>query len=206
MTRKLSERSWTERISTEVRDLDASVTVGVALVSQRSVMVSMQETLWRLLCEYSHDSGEKMRGPITCSALVDILDNFAHQDIEVTSLKCIRDPFMILSSKQWLERPIGAQKEAYAEIAGWQLIQCLPPIPLALMYVKALLEQKIVLTSIRRSVLLCATIAATERILKPLKWWHLLVPCVPVALAGDLLQYPAPFILGMPSEDPGIMD
>ena len=75
----------------------------------------------------------------------------------------------------------------------------------ALMFVTALLEQKIVLTSTRRSVLLSATVALNE-LLKPLKWCHLLVPRVPSALAGDLLQYPAPFILGMPSEDPGIMD
>jgi hypothetical protein len=34
----------------------------------------------------------------------------------------------------------------------------------------------------------------------------LLVPLVPSALALDLLQYPAPFILGISSEDPGNMD
>jgi hypothetical protein len=36
-----------------------------------------------------------------------------------------------------------------------------------------------------------------------LSWSHLLVPLVPSALARDLLQYPAPFILGISSEDPG---
>jgi DENN (AEX-3) domain len=41
--------------------------------------------------------------------------------------------------------------------------------------------------------------------LKPLKWCHLLVPLVPSALAKDLVQYPAPFILGMNSEEPAVM-
>ena len=43
-------------------------------------------------------------------------------------------------------------------------------------------------------------------LLRPLKWSHLLVPMVPGALASDLIQYPAPFILGVPSEDADSMD
>uniref|UniRef100_A0A7S2YHD9 UDENN domain-containing protein n=1 Tax=Entomoneis paludosa TaxID=265537 RepID=A0A7S2YHD9_9STRA len=67
------------------------------------------------------------------------------------------------------------------------------------------MEQKIVITGSRRSVLLSATTALAE-MLKPLKWCHLMVPRVPSNLAGDLLQYPAPFILGMPAQDPGILE
>jgi hypothetical protein len=52
---------------------------------------------------------------------------------------------------------------------------------------------------------LSATVAL-QQLLRPLKWCHLIVARVPSALVADLLQYPAPFILGMPSEDPGMMD
>jgi hypothetical protein len=63
-----------------------------------------------------------------------------------------------------------------------------------------LLEQKVVLSSNRRSVLHAATVGLSS-LLHPLRWSHLLVPLVPGALAGDLIQYPAPFILGIPSEE-----
>ena len=189
-----------ECISNKVQDLDSSVTVGMAVVSQGNMIIIMRETLWLLLCNYSQSPDK-----IACSALVNILGNFAHQDVKTSSLKCILEPFMISASKPWLEQPVGAQKDAFEETTGWQLIQCLPPIPLALMFVMALLEQKIILTNTHRSVLLSATVALNE-LLKPLKWCHLLVSWVPLALAGDLLQYLAPFILGMPSEDPGNMD
>jgi hypothetical protein len=39
-----------------------------------------------------------------------------------------------------------------------------------------------------------------------LKWCHVIVPQVPATLAADILQYPAPSILGLCSEDPGIID
>lgn len=90
-------------------------------------------------------------------------------------------------------------------MAGQQLLNCLPPIPLALLFVTLLIEQKVVFSSSRRSVLFSA-ISSVTRLLEPLSWSHLLVPLVPSALALDLLQYPAPFILGISSEDPGNMD
>jgi hypothetical protein len=90
-------------------------------------------------------------------------------------------------------------------MAGQQLLNCLPPIPLALLFVTLLIEQKVVFLSSRRSVLFSA-ISSVTRLLEPLSWSHLLVPLVPSALALDLLQYPAPFILGISPEDPGNMD
>lgn len=202
---RLQERSWTERISREVRDDDASVTVGIALVSQRNVIFAMKETLVRLLRDFSREPEDSTSDARECGALVNILGNFAHQDVEAASLKCILEPFLRAASTPWLERPIASQKQAFEQFAGHQLIRSLPPIPLALMFVSALMEQKIVLSSSRRSILLSATVALQE-LLKPLKWCHLIVPRVPGGLAADLLQYPAPFILGMPSDDPGIMD
>ena len=111
----------------------------------------------------------------------------------------VLEPYMRAASAPWIERPLFSQKDEFEKLAGQQLITCLPPIPLALLFVATLLEQKIVLSSSRRSILFSAT-EALKGMLKPLKWCHLLVPLVPSALAKDLIQYPAPFILGMPSE------
>jgi hypothetical protein len=202
-SRRLSERSWSERISREVRDGgDSSVVIGLALVSQRNVILAMRDTLSRLLHDFSRSPNSADAKPCCCGTLVELLGNFSHQDVEAESLKSILEPFLRDSAASWIERP---QKDAFEEVAGQQLISCLPPIPLALLFVTALLEQKIVLSSSRRSVLMSCTVALSA-LLKPLKWCHLLVPRVPAALASDLLQYPAPFVLGMPSEDPGIMD
>jgi hypothetical protein len=121
------------------------------------------------------------------------------------ALKNMLEPFIQRSSAPWLEYPIGYQKECFLQCAGQQLIDSLPPIPLALVFVTVLLEQKIVFTSSRRS-LLFSVVATLSELLKPLRWCHLLVPRVPSSLASDLLQYPAPFILGLPSVDPGAMD
>jgi len=47
---------------------------------------------------------------------------------------------------------------------------------------------------------------ALKSLLEPLEWTHLFVPLVPLALANDLVQYPAPFILGIPSDEKGSID
>ena len=210
LNRRLSEQSWSEQVTREDTGGGASsVTVGLALVSQRNVVLAMRETLTMLLREFSQspdgDDNSTTTPPAACGALVDVLGTFHHQDLDSNSLKSILEPFIRSTTKPWLERPIGSQKDAFLQLAGKQLVSSLPPIPMALMFVTALLEQKIVLTSSRRSVLFSACTALSE-LLKPLKWCHLMVPRVPASLAGDLLQYPAPFILGMPSDDPGVMN
>ena len=208
----LREQPWVDRVlQDEIRDQDVPATVGVALVSRRNVVIAMRQTLWMLLRDFSREPEEKGsmkpidKSIITCGSLVDLLGTFAHQDVERSALRCILEPYIRAASSPWIERPIGSQKEEFERLAGQQLMTCLPPIPLALLFVAALLEQKIILSSTRRSILFSATAALTE-MLKPLKWCHLLVPLVPAALAKDLIQYPAPYILGMPSEDPGVMD
>ena len=140
-----------------------------------------------------------------CNQVANVLGNFAHEDIDNSLLSSILEPYLSAAAKPWLERPLTAQREDFVQLAGQRLLANLPPIPVALMFVTALLEQKIVLTTSRRSLLFSATTALQE-LLKPLSWCHLLVPRVPAELAADLLQYPAPFILGLPSEDPGMMD
>lgn len=195
----MSERTWTERISREVREDGTRVTVGLALLSYRNVIPAMREALSRLLQSFS--PGERLE----CNPIVNVLGNFAHQNVEPEALQSILEPYLRFAASPWLERPISAQKEEFEQLAGNQLVQSLPPIATALMFVTVLLEQKIVLASSRRSLLLSASVALSK-MLKPLKWCHLLVPRVPCGLAADLIQYPAPFILGVPSDDPHMMD
>jgi hypothetical protein len=202
---KAAKRTWTQRAFDEARLGKDHVTIGLVLVSHQNVILAMRETLQCLLKDFSRFPGDESNSQVSCQGLVDVLGNFAHQDVEGIALRSILLPYMTASIKPWIERPISAQKDDFLQLAGKQLVRSLPPIALALLFVTALLEQKIVLSSSRRSVLLSATTALSE-LLKPLEWCHLIVPLVPSTLAKDLLQYPAPFILGMPSEDPGIMD
>ena len=194
---KLAEMPWTERFS---KESGTPVTVGLALLSHHNVILAMRDTLIKLLSAFSPSSES-----FTCGPLADVLGNFAHEDVEPCALQTILDSFVRRAANPWIERPIKSQQHLFEQQAGRLLLQSLPPIPLALTFITALLEQKIVIASSRRSLLLSAT-EALSRMLHPLRWCHLLVPRVPAALAADLLQYPAPFILGIPSEDAGMID
>ena len=202
--KRLQERSWVER----AEDSEEALSIGIALVSRRNVVPAMRDTLSKLLHDFSRgpdnlESHSKTR--LSCRGLVDVLGAFSYQDVETTSLRNILEPYLRSASAPWLDRPIDDQREAFETTALKQLTHCLTPTPLALLFVTALLEQKIVLSSSRRSVLHSASVALVN-MLRPLKWSHLLVPLVPSALANDLLQYPAPFILGIPSEEKASMD
>jgi hypothetical protein len=192
----------------KVNDSTASVStcsepvIGLALVSQRNVIPAMRETMSTLVRSFS---SSLVLDNETTPQLVDILHSFGSQENEGHVLSGFLRPFLSLSSKPWVNLPSDAQKATFIQLAGNQLIDSLPPVPLALLFVSALLEQKIVFSSSRRSILLSAATAIVE-LLKPLQWCHLFVPRVPTALASDLLQYPAPFIIGIPSEDPGMLD
>ncbi|KAL7569864.1 hypothetical protein ACA910_008532 [Epithemia clementina (nom. ined.)] len=189
-------QNWRERHSTE------NAIIGIALVSRHNAIPSMRQALVNLLSRFNNDA---RACDFMCNSLVDVLGNFENNEVEGGVLRDFVQPHLEESLKPWLERPFGAQQAAFESDAGNQLIRSLPPIPLALLFITALLEQKIVITGSRRSILLSATTALSE-MLKPLKWCHLLVPRVPASLAADLLQYPAPFILGMPAQDPGIFE
>lgn len=209
---RLSERKWCDRIALENEEgtlkQNAAVTLGIALVSKRNTIHAMRETLDMLLEDYlknSREEGSANKMMVHCAEpLLNILGNFYHADVETNALRGVLEPYLRQSSKAWLERPAFSQKYEFERAAGEQLLQSLSPIPLALMFATALLEQKIVLSSTRRSLLLSAT-TALQTLLRPLKWCHLVVPVVPTALAADLLQYPAPYILGLPTE-PEVID
>lgn len=199
---KLKSESWVSRVlGEEHRDSSQPISIGIALVSRKNVIPAMRDTLSRLLFDYSRGSGENSSlGIGKCGPLADVLGNFANRGVESLALRCILEPYLQAASTPWIDRPISIQASIFEKQALHQVTDCLPPIPLALMFITALLEQKIVLSSSRRSVLLSSTTALTA-LLDPLKWSHLLVPMVPATLAGDLVQYPAPFILGVPSEE-----
>lgn len=204
--RELSDTPWTQRAQTdEYRDDTKPLAIGLALVSRRNVILAMRHTLSTLLSDYARQPGEKSRHsalPFSCTSLVNLLGTFTCQDVETSSLQCILEPYLRGASSFWIERPIAKQEEAFESLALTQISDCLPPIPLALLFVTLLLEQKVVISSSRRSVLFASSVAL-KSLLKPLKWSHLLVPMVPASLAGDLIQYPAPFVLGITSEETG---
>jgi len=203
------EEAWVERVmQDEYRDQTNPVLIGISLVSRRNVVFAMRDSLSRLLYDFSRRPGQSLedaKNSLSCSALVELLGAFSFQDHEGTVLRSILEPYLRFEASPWIDRPFDDQEKLFESHALKLLTDCLPPIPLALLFVATLLEQKIVLSSSRRSVLhaACAGLAA---LLQPLKWSHLLVPLVPGALATDLIQYPAPFILGVPSEDADNMD
>lgn len=49
--------------------------------------------------------------------------------------------------------------------------------------------------------MLTAASFAMAELLKPLKWAHLQVPLVPVSMMNELIHYPAPFMLGFPTDE-----
>lgn len=204
LNQRLRESSWVDRaLRDEYRDQKKPISIGLALVSKSNVILAMRETLSRLLFDYSRkpdSKNSKSKPSLTCGALIEVLGAFSHQDVETSSLRCILEPYLRTASSPWIDRPLMDQKVAFDTLAMQQLTDCIPPTPLALMFVTALLEQKIVLSSSRRSVLHAACVGLAT-MLRPLKWSHLLVPLVPATLSNDLIQYPAPYILGIPAQD-----
>jgi hypothetical protein len=43
--------------------------------------------------------------------------------------------------------------------------------------------------------------AAIAQLLRPLNWTHLIVPHTPISMVNDLIHYPAPFILGLCTDE-----
>jgi hypothetical protein len=197
---QLKSSSWVSRVlSEEYRDSSHPISIGLALVSRKNVILAMRDTLSRLLFDYSRYTNGNTSTFGNCGSLVDVLGNFANRGVESISLRCILEPYLRAASAPWVDRPITSQARIFENQALHLVTDCLPPTALALLFITALLEQKIILASSRRSILQSST-TALGTLLDPLKWSHLMVPLVPATLAGDLVQYPAPFILGIPSE------
>lgn len=203
-SRKLGEHKWSETLRR------GGNTIGITLISSRNVIPAMRSSLSQFFdsltkCDETDDvpsspiRGKSMNGRFF-APLVDIFGNFSMPGVNNDDLRRMLYPYIQSGSKTWVDRPLSLQSDHFKAAAGKELLQCLPPIPLALLFIAALLEQKIVFSSSRRSVLLSACTALTD-LLHPIEWSHLLVPLVPVALSHDLIQYPAPYIIGIPSDD-----
>lgn len=206
---RLQEQTWVERVKKEeYRNQSSPIAIGIALVSRRNVIFAMRDSLSRLFFDYSRQPGQSLedaKSSTSCGALVELLGACSYQDHESSVLRILLEPYLRAASSSWVDRPIAEQGSMFESHALRQLTDCLPPTSLALLFVTALLEQKIIFSSGRRSVLHTASVGLAA-LLRPLNWSHLLVPMVPGALANDLIQYPAPFILGVPSEDADSMD
>lgn len=185
--RKLQEQSWSQSV-----DSSSDVIVGLAIVSDRNETFRMRETLSTVYSDFCRRN--------LCQPLVDILGNFSNSCVEESCLRSILEPYLSFTAAKWVDRPIHDQEHQFSEISGTQLIQSIPPVPLALLFVTVLLEQKVVLASSRRGMLMAASDAIVQ-LLKPLEWKHLLVPLVPESMMNDLVHYPAPFILGVPTDE-----
>ena len=146
--------------------------ITLALLSTRNTIVTMRQTLQSFYETHKTLEMEELK-----EKLVDTLN-----DVESEL------------SKEGACYP----EDLFLTRSGELLLKSLTPIPLALVFLATLLEQKIIFLSSRRSLLLAVTTALKE-LLKPLQWCHLHVPMVPVSLIADLLQYPAPFLLGLDS-------
>ncbi|KAL9179777.1 hypothetical protein ACHAXT_007747 [Thalassiosira profunda] len=180
---------------------NVGATIGLALISSRSVTVAMRETLALLfndLCSVKSPTGDTVHH--ICQPLVDLLGVLSHSEVETASLGCLLEPYVAHATSRWIDRPLSDQSSIFSEAAGMQLLQALPPVPLALAFVTLLLEQKVVFSSSRRGVLMSTSFAMMQ-LLKPLKWAHLHVPLVPFSMMNELIHYPAPFMLGIPTDE-----
>ena len=118
--------------------------IGISLVSKRNVIPAMRHTLSLLyedVCAMkSCDIGSKY----ICQPLVDLLSTFSNcSSVEEESLKCILEPYIVHASSPWIQRPLRDQSKEMIDFCGTQVLQSLPPVPLALLFVTALLEQKV---------------------------------------------------------------
>ncbi len=175
----------------------ACITLGITLVSHQNAIPSMRKSLSRLFGDVSSvDVSQSSRG--IAAPFASILESFrSKEETQIPLLTSLLNPYLDFGWKSLSMPSLSEQKESFETSAIEALVESIPPIPLALLFITALLEQKIVFTSRRRSNLVSMTVAL-RRLLKPLEWSHLFVPLVPDGLANDLVQYPAPFILGIP--------
>ena len=118
--------------------------IGISLVSKRNVVPAMRRTLSLLFEDFcamkSSDSRSKV---IICQPLVDLLSVFSNSSIEEASLKSILEPYICHAVCPWIQRPLRDQSKEMIQFCGMQLLQSLPPVPLALLFVTAFLEQKV---------------------------------------------------------------
>jgi hypothetical protein len=173
--------------------------IALTLISEHCSIPSMRNTLFQLFEEYV----VKKPHNGNCADLVTVLETF--DDKSESQLVAMLGPYIQIGSAEWESKAITEQDRAFEAASLHVLVESLPPISLSLLFITAILEQKVVFTSSRRSTLV-SIVVALRSLLRPLKWPHLIVPTAPSVLARDLLQYPAPFLLGIALDNQESMD
>lgn len=173
--------------------------IALTLISERCSIPSMRKTL----CQLFEDHVVKKPHNGNCADLVTVLETFT--DASESQLVEMLGPYIKIGSAEWESKAIMEQDRAFEAASLHVLVESLPPISLSLLFITAILEQKVVFTSSRRSTLV-SMVVALRSLLHPLNWSHLIVPTAPSALARDLLQYPAPFLLGIALDNQESMD
>jgi hypothetical protein len=175
--------------------------VAISLVAERNVIPAMRSSLMKLyedkVLSKSHDRD--------CASFVSSLEKLEAESGSASALSVLLEPYLKMGSSPWIDQPLANQAKTFERSSLEFLVESLTPVPLSLLFLTALLEQKIVFTSQRRSALVSFTIAI-QSLFHPMNWPHLIVPTVPPSLANDLVQYPAPFIIGIPLDNKESMD
>lgn len=134
---KLQEQKWSQQVG-------QGATIGLALVSRRNVTHVMRETLSLLFDDFCSFKSRDETCNNVCQPLVDILGVFTHsQGVESSALNCLLQPYHAYTISKWVHRPLSSQSETWLKSSGMQLLQALPPVPLALAFITLLLEQKV---------------------------------------------------------------
>jgi hypothetical protein len=117
--------------------------IGISLVCRRNVIPVMRQTLslfYEDVCSVKSNPGASKH---VCQPLVDLLSVLSSPLVEENSLVCVLEPYMSYALSPWVHRPLRDQTTEIGIFCGIQVLQSLPPVPLALLFVTALLEQKV---------------------------------------------------------------
>lgn len=154
---KLQEQKWSEQIG-------QGATIGLALISNRNVTHAMRETLSLLyndICSVTPSTQNQTPPRHMCQPLADLLGVLSHsQEVEEASLSCLLQPYVAFTTSRWIHRPLSDQSDIFSEAAGIQLLQALPPVPLALAFVTILLEQKVSFLRLDHAMEICHSISS----------------------------------------------
>lgn len=148
-----------EKISSKARYQQQMI--GISLVSKRNVIPAMRETLQLIYDDLCSVGGKS----IICQPLIQLLSVISSSKAENESLKCIIESYTAYAASQWIHRPLRDQSEDHVALCGIQVIQSLPPVPLALLFVTAFLEQKVILKHLRLRVFVACTYQYSHQVL-----------------------------------------
>ena len=178
--------------------LEGGPTVGISLIANSNVIPAMRQSL----SDFFKGLSSWEQNGACVAGLADLLGSYSSPSSSESTvdLPTVLRPYIESGSKEWIHRPMSEQAAQFEDQCICHILECLSPTAFCLAFLTVLLEQKVVFVSSRRSTLLSAA-TAFSKLLAPLEWPHLTVPIVPSNLAVDLIQYPAPFLIGLCSKE-----